>query len=60
MNCSFGVGLVGLGFFLHVVVGLEFCAMSGAASALTPLGGQSHGGGSFRWLPERDAVSAST
>lgn len=60
MNYGFGVGLVGFvwGFFLHVVVDLEFCAMPGGASALTPLGGHSHGRGSFCWLPERDAVSA--
>lgn len=41
------LGLVGLVFFffLHVAVGLEFCAMSRGPSALTPPGGQSHGGG---------------
>lgn len=61
MNYGFGVVLVGFGFvFLHVVVGLEFCAMSRGASALTSLGGQSHGGGSFCWLPEKDAMSASS
>lgn len=57
MNYGFAVGLVVFVFFLHVVIGREFCAMSGGASASTPRGGQSHSGGSFRWLPEQDATS---
>lgn len=36
LNYGFGVS------FLHVVVGLEFCAMSGRAPSLTSPGGQSH------------------
>lgn len=57
MNYGSAVGLVEFFFFLHVVIGLEFCAVSGGASASTPLGGQSHGGRSFCWLLEQDAMS---
>lgn len=40
MNYGSAVGLVEIFFFfLHVVIGLEFCAVSGGATASTPLGG---------------------